>query len=134
MSSLSAGRRRIPYQFVLDELEPIRPRIKSAFGVTYAYLRTKLLLGLRYSTKQTNCNGVWVFTHTEHIQGLRQDFPLLRGNYFWKSGPNGWMILAEKTESFEEYAFKVCEMILQGDQRIGRLTRGSLASDTWISR
>jgi hypothetical protein len=30
--------RRDPFPFVLDELQPIRPTVKRAFGLTYVYL------------------------------------------------------------------------------------------------
>jgi hypothetical protein len=34
------------------------------------------------------------------------------------------VILASKLENFEEYAYTACELILRGDRRIGRVTRG----------
>ena len=110
---------------MLDELIPIRPAIKQAFGFTYVYLDQKLLLSLRESVKQPHYNGVWVYTQAEHIESLRREFPLLPRRCFWKSrkSGSGWVILASRLEDFEEYAFKACELILRGDQRIGRVSR-----------
>jgi len=115
-----------PFSFVIDELESIRPTIKRAFGFTYLYLDEKLLCGLRNSPKQPSTNGIWLFTTTDHIDSLTQEFPQLPRRCLWRSGKNAWVVLASRLEYFEEYAFKACELILNGDNRIGRLTRGKL--------
>jgi hypothetical protein len=112
--------KKIPFGFVLDELEPIRPRIKRAFGFTYVYLDGKLLCGLRKSAKLPSCNGLWLFTTTEHIDSLGREFPELPRRYLWRSGKKAWVILAAKLAFFEEYAFKACELMLNGDRRVGR--------------
>ena len=119
------AKRQTPFQFVLDELIPIRPAVKQAFGFTYVYLDQKLLLSLRESAKQPQYNGVWIYTQAEHMESLRREFPLLPRRCFWKSkkSGSGWVILASRLEDFEEYTFKACELILRGDQRIGRISR-----------
>ncbi|MDT4896528.1 MAG: hypothetical protein QOH25_1605 [Acidobacteriota bacterium] len=118
-------KRQAPFQFVLDELFPIRPTIKQMFGFTYIYLDEKLLVSLRESAKQPQYNGVWLYTQAEHIESLRREFPQLPRRCFWKSlkSGSGWVILASTLEDFEECAFRACELILRGDQRIGRVTR-----------
>lgn len=120
---MNAGRRKSPFQFVLDELLPIRPTVRQSFGLTYVYLDGKLLLSIRNSEKQPRFNGVWLYTQAEHIESLRKEFPQLPSRSFWRSGNNGWVILASTLEDFEECAFKACELVLGGDQRIGRVTR-----------
>ena len=125
MKSEVSAKRRSPFRFVLDEITPIRPTLKQMFGFTYVYLDERLLLSLRDSVKQPRFNGVWIYTLAEHIQSFRAEFPLLPRRCFWKSGKNGWVILHAELEDFEEYAFKACELILKGDQRVGRVTRGS---------
>ncbi len=130
MRAAVSARRPFPFQFVIDELWPIRPITKRMFGFTYVYLGDKLLLALRDNTKRPQTNGVWVFTQAADLESLRREFPTLPRHCFWKSGKNGWVVLASKLEDFEESAFKVCEMILRGDQRIGRVTRGGLEHAT----
>jgi len=115
--------KRDPFPFVLAELEPIRPAVKRAFGQTYVYLDEKLLCCLRETEKLPSTNGMWLFTTTEHVDSLGREFPDLSRRYLWRSGKNAWVILASRLECFEEYAFKACELILNGDRRIGRLSR-----------
>jgi hypothetical protein len=117
-------KKRIPFQFVLDELMSIRPVVKQMFGFTYLYLDDRLLFGLREQPAKPNTNGIWIFTEAEHLDSLRREFPLLSRHYFWKSGNKGWVVLTTKNENFEEYAYKACELVLRGDRRLGRVTRG----------
>jgi hypothetical protein len=119
--------RRDPFPFVLDELQRLRPTVKRAFGLTYVYLDEKLLCCLRDSEKLPATNGMWLFTTIEHVDSLGREFPDLPRRCLWRSGKNAWVILASRLEDFEEYAFKACELMLNGDQRIGRLSRVSPA-------
>ena len=113
------------FQFVLDELAPMRPTVRRMFGFTYVYLGERLLLSLRESARQPRFNGVWLYTQIEHIESLRREFTELPRRCFWKSvkSGSGWVILAAELEDFEECAFRACELILRGDQRVGRVTR-----------
>lgn len=115
---------REPFPFVLEELQPIRPTIKRAFGFTYVYLEEKLLCCLRNSEKRPATNGLWLFTSTEHIDSLGREFPELPRRNLWRSGEKAWVVLNARLEYFEEYAFKACELMLNGDRRIGRISRG----------
>jgi len=118
---------RVPFPFVLDELASLRPTIKHVFGFTYLYLGERLLCALRDSKKKPGSNGLWLFTTTEQLQSLGREFPELSRRYHWRSGKNAWLILPSRLAEFEEYAFKACELILNGDRRIGRISRGKKA-------
>ena len=122
----AAVKRHDPFPFVLEELSSIRPTIKPLFGFTSVYLEEKLLCSLRDSPERPGSNGMWLYTTTEHVDSLGGEFPELPKPQLWRSrsGNNAWVILASRLENFEEYAFKACELILKGDQRIGRITRG----------
>lgn len=113
-----------PFPFVVEELMSIRPTVKHAFGFTYIYLDDRLLCALRNSAKQPGSNGMWIFTTTDDVESLAKEFPQLSRRYLWRSGKNAWVILPSRLSEFEEYAFKACELILNGDRRIGRLSRG----------
>jgi hypothetical protein len=128
MNNNRAARSREAFPFVLEELSVIRPTIKHWFGFTSVYLDEKLICSLRDSAKQPNSNGMWLYTTTEQVESLAREFPELPKRQLWRSrsGNKAWIVLASRLEGFEEYAFKACELILRGDQRIGRLTRGKI--------
>lgn len=115
--------RNFPFPFVIDELMPLRPTLKRVFGFTYLYLDGIVLCALRDSVKRTNTNGMWLFTTLEFVDQLGAEFPELPRRYLWRSGNNAWVILPAKIEHFEEYAFKACELIVNGDRRIGRVSK-----------
>lgn len=119
----TSHRRPIPFPFIIDELQPLRPTLRSVFGFTHVYLEDRLLFSLRDATTQTGSNGMWLYTTTEHADTLAREFPDLPRRQIWRSGKKAWIILASRLEDFEKHAFKACELILRGDQRIGRLSR-----------
>ena len=124
MKRVSSSASPLPFPFVVDELMPLRPTIRRVFGFTYLYVGELLLCALRNSIKKPGSNGMWLFTTREHVDQLGAEFPELPKRYLWRSKENAWVILPSKLEDFENYAFKACEMIISGDRRIGRLSRG----------
>jgi len=123
MNNISSVKNNLPFPFFLEELASLRPTIKRMFGFTHVYLEDKLLFSLRDSLKQPGTNGIWLYTTTEHLESLAKEFPRLPRRQLWRSKKNAWIILASRLEDFEEYAFKACELILNGDRRIGRISR-----------
>jgi hypothetical protein len=127
-------KRQDPFPFVLEELSSLRPTVKRLFGFTSVYLDEKLLCSLRDSIRQTGSNGMWLYTTTEHLESLGREFPQLPKRQLWRSGKNAWVILASRLEEFEDYAFKACELILNGDQRIGRITRRTRTESVRVTK
>ena len=123
MKGIQSARSAVPFPFVLDELESLRPTVKKVFGFTHVYLGEKLLFSLRDATTQRGTNGMWLYTTTDHADSLAAEFPELPRRQIWRSGKKAWVILASRLGDFEENAFRACELILRGDQRIGRLSR-----------
>ena len=117
----------LPFPFILEELSAVRPTVKHMFGFVSLYLDDKLVCSLRDSVKQPGSNGMWLYTTIEDLDSLAREFPELPKRQLWRSrsGNNAWLILASRLENFEEYALKACELILNGDRRIGRVSRGS---------
>ena len=70
----------------------------------------------------------------EHVDQLGAEFPELPRRYLWRSGDKAWVVLPAKIEHFEEYAFKACEMIMNGDRRIGRLSRAKIRPSSFASK
>ena len=119
----TSTKRRLPFDFVIAELSELRPVVKNAFGFTYVYLDDRLLFTLRDNVERPSTNGMWLFTTGEHVESLAKEFPDLSRRQIWRSGKNCWIVLASRLEYFEEYALKACELILNGDRRIGRISR-----------
>ena len=128
MKRVSPSVSPLPFPFVVDELMPLRPTIRRAFGFTYLYVGELLLCALRNNVKKPGSNGMWLFTTREHVDQLGAEFPELPKRYLWRSKDNAWVILPSKLEDFENYAFKACEMMINGDRRIGRLSRGKVSA------
>src|SRR5262245_9896033 len=116
----------IPFPFVLDELVSLRLCPKSVFGFTHVYLDEKLMFSFRDSAKQTATNGIWIYTTVSELDSLAREFPDLPRRQLWRSGRNGWVVLASRLAYFEDYAYKLCELISNGDRRVGRVTRASV--------
>lgn len=124
MKNTSPAKRQDPFPFVLQELLSVRPVVKRMFGFTHVYLGERLLCSLRQSAHRPGTNGMWLYTTVEHLESLGREFPDLPRRCLWRSGKNAWVILAARLEGFEEYAYTACELMLRGDRRIGRATRG----------
>jgi hypothetical protein len=135
MKNMPPIKKTVPFPFIIDELVSLRPTVKKVFGFTHVYLGEKLLFSLRDNAKQPGTNGMWLFIVAENIDSLAKEFPDLPRRQFWRSGKNCWIVLASRFECFEEYALKACELILNGDQRIGRVTRGGItASGSYVGK
>lgn len=130
---MSTRRQKTPFPFVLEELAALRLRLKTVFGFTHVYLDDMLLFSLRESGKRPAINGIWVYTTIENLDNLAREFPELPKRQLWRSGKNGWLVLASRIAGFEEHAFKLCELILKGDRRIGRVTRAYLKQKDQLS-
>ena len=91
------------------------------FGCTAIYVADKIVLILRDKPNQTADNGVWLATTVEHHESLRRDFPNMRSIAVLGSKVTGWQVLPVDAPDFEEAALRVCELVLAGDPRIGKI-------------
>lgn len=111
----------IPFDFVLELLDKAEPVTRPMFGCTSVYVGEKIVLILRQKSEYQDDNGVWVATVEEHHQSLRSEFPSLRNIRLFGGGTTGWQNLPMQAADFETSVERVCEMILQGDARIGKI-------------
>src|SRR5262245_51935627 len=113
---------RIPYRFVIEELEPIDPVIKPMFGCYSVYIGDKIVLFLCESEKEKPPyrKGIWVATTPESYLSLAQEFSSTRSVENPKIGKSPWLLLPAAAVDFEEQAMHACELILNRDPRIGR--------------
>lgn len=112
----------IPYDFVFDYL-PLGIIVKPMFGMHYIYLGKKIMIILRKRDNEPELNGIWVATSKEHHQTLQTNIPELGAFFIDNDERHGnWLFIADDSENLEEATIKVCELIVHGDLRIGRLT------------
>ena len=113
----------IPFDFVLEKLERLRPVVRPMFGCFAIYANEKMLLILRKKQTHDPDNGVWVATTPEYHETLRVIFPSLRAIKLFGSKASAWQNLPEEADDFEESVDAVCELILKGDARIGKIPK-----------
>ena len=111
----------LPHPFVLDALEAAHPETRPMFGCIAVYVGEKIMLVLRDKAGADPDNGVWVATILEHHESLRRELPSLRSITVFGSGVTGWQVLPDDAPDFEESVLRVCEMILVGDPRVGKI-------------
>ena len=72
-------KKKIPFEFVFDELAELSYWTRPMFGCTAIYVGEKIVLVLRYKPERNDgSNGVWVATTKEHHGSLRRELPSLR--------------------------------------------------------
>ncbi|HEY7391681.1 MAG TPA: hypothetical protein VH640_24410 [Bryobacteraceae bacterium] len=116
-------RKPVPHEFVLDALERRSPRTRPMFGCLAVYIGEKVVVMLRDKPAHPADNGVWVATTAEHHQNLRAEFPRLRSIQVLGKPETHWQVLPADAPDFEEAALRLCELIVAGDPRIGRVPK-----------
>src|SRR5687768_12925810 len=111
----------VPFDFVVEQLFSVSPIVKPMFGCHALYLKDKILLVLRDRETDIQDNGIWIATTPDHHQSLTADFPSLRNIFVLGSSQSSWRNLPADNDNFESDAIKVCELILKGDIRIGKV-------------
>jgi hypothetical protein len=116
----SRPKKRIPFGFVIEELDSLDPIVKPMFGCFSVYIGDKIVLFLCEREKRPYQKGVWVATTPEYYQSLALEFSSTRSVENPKIGKSPWLLLPAGAEDFEEQALRACQLILSGDLRIGR--------------
>jgi hypothetical protein len=116
-----APRSRVPHEFVLDALDVLSPITKPMFGCLAVYVKEKIVLILRDRPDHGADNGVWLATSAEHHASLQGEFPRMRSIRMFGTTVTSWQVLPADAGDFEESAMHVCELVIAGDPRIGRV-------------
>ncbi len=119
------SKQQIPFSFILDYLMPLEPRIRPMFGSHAIYVGEKIVFIVRDRKTHTECNGIWMATSYEHHKSLKKEFPNMHSVYVLSDGKGetGWQMLHAETDDFESAAIRACEMVLRGDERIGKIPK-----------
>jgi len=114
----------IPFDFVLEQLFSLEPRVRPMFGCQAIYVGEKIMLILRNKPgEHEDDNGIWISTKAEHHATLKKIFPSMRSIHVLGNGETNWQNLPAEADDFEESAFKVCDLILKNDPRIGNVPK-----------
>lgn len=114
--------RRVPFDFVLDELEELGPYTKPMFGCTAVYVEDKIVFVLRDRSSSRGDNGVWIATTVEHHESLRPVLPSMR-SIAVLGAVTGWQVLPADAPDFEESVLRACALVRRGDARIGKVPK-----------
>ena len=107
--------KKSPYYWIAEELLGNPTLIeKPMFGCNAFYIDGKLKLALTQG-KEKPWKGVLIPTFKEYHASLIEEIPELESH----SILGKWLYLSDEAEAFEEAAFRLIELILENDFRIG---------------
>jgi hypothetical protein len=121
-----AKQKKVPFAFVLEELDELSPYTKPMFGCTAIYVpgdEDTIVLILRERGAPKRDDGVWVATTAEHHASLRKEMPCLRSIELFGPGETGWQVIPKGHAEFEEAVMHACTLIRQRDPRIGKVPK-----------
>lgn len=111
---------KVPYDFVLQYLYPVRPKISKMLGCYALKANNKILLLLRERDNQPEFNGVFIATRPEYYDQLEKEIHSSNMDFDIDGMPFSYLFLSEDLEDFNEKVKRACEMIKAGDERIGK--------------
>jgi hypothetical protein len=120
-----AGKKPIPFDFVLEYLEPLPYTVKPFFGCHGVYVGNKIVLILRERADHTEVNGVWIATNREHHESLKKIFPSMQPVSILNNGAGetAWQMIPVSANDFESSVLELCQLIRRKDERIGRVPK-----------
>lgn len=116
-------KQKIPFDFVLEELDRVHPRVKPMFGCYAVYVGEKIVLILRHRKDHEDDNGVWITAQREYHESLKKEFPCMRSINLLGTAETVWQNIPVDDDNFEELVLKACELIIKGDMRIGKIPK-----------
>jgi hypothetical protein len=111
----------MPFDFLLDYL-PAGIIVKPAIGMFYIYYDRKIVLIFRLVGKNPQHNGIWISTKREHHTSLKTEIPAITDFVFDDEFDTDWLLLSNSHDDFESAAIQLCELVLDKDERIGKVT------------
>ena len=116
--------KKLPFDFVLEELAAVDPWTRPMFGCHAIYVEEKIVFALREKRSPACDDGVWLATTAEHHASLRREMPSLRSiTVLANGGVTGWQVLPSEADDFEESVLRACALVRSGDPRIGKLPK-----------
>lgn len=112
-------KKKLPFAFVLDELERLSPTVKPMFGAHGVYVGPKIVFILYEKPGNTRDSGVWLKTDYEHHDSLRKEMPSIRSIEVFGEKDTKWQVIPAESDDFEEAVLHACKLVLGNDPRIG---------------
>ena len=130
---ISNKKYNIPFDFILDYLYPKEIIIKPMFGCFGLYMNNKIYFFLRKRDDNKELNGVWIALATpDDYRSLATEMPSINQDKILvedKKSNSKWLLLSAFDDQFESLVIKACDLILNNDKRIGKITKGSFLSE-----
>lgn len=123
-------KKRPPFDFILDALDPLELHIKPMFGAYGVYLDEKILFILYKKEGAKEDSGIWLGIPNEFILEFKNRFPSLKDLTLFGKPPTAWQVLRETDPDFEELAIKMAELIKKRDPQIGRIPKAKVKTKT----
>lgn len=120
--------KRIPFEFVLEALEPVAPETRPMFGCTAVYVDERVVFMLR--DKGDSDSGVWVAFQPEHRDEVLALFPRLLPIDIFGDKVSGWRKLAVTSPEFEEDVLAAVKLARARDPRLGKVPGAKKKSAT----
>jgi hypothetical protein len=123
----------IPFDFILDELFSLNPRVNPMFGCHAIYVGEKLFFIVRDKPGiHDESNGVWVSTSIEHHLSLKKEFPSLTPVEILSmpGRETPWRMVHKNDDQFENIVVKLCSLIKKGDERFGKIPKAKKKKKT----
>jgi hypothetical protein len=134
-NTVTTTKKKIPFEFVLDELGDLTYWTRPMFGCTAIYVEEKIVLVLRYKPeRRDDSDGVWVATTREHHVSLRRQLPNLRSIAVLGGNETGWQMLPVGASDFEESVRLACALVRAGDPRIGKVPKAKKRRERAVKR
>lgn len=111
----------IPFEFAIENIYSLEPRVRPMFGAHAVYVGEKLVFIVR--DKDDSDSGVWIGTEVQHHESLRKDFPNMHSIYIFETPVTAWQVLEKNDDDFEKNVNHLCDLILKGDPRIGKIPK-----------
>ncbi len=111
---------KVPYDFILRLLYPVRPKIRKMLGGYALFQEKKLLFFLRERDNEPEFNGVFVAVQQKDFAVLQKEIHQSKMEFDLDGSENQWIFISEDLEDFEAKVEKACALIKVGDKRIGK--------------
>ena len=109
------------FDFFLDQLYPLPLVRKKLFGTTAYYLDAKIVFAFSTSDKWPEDIGIWIAAPLEHQPLLLEKLKTYRD--IQRINTKKWILLPADSDTFEEDARTVADLIKKGSEWIGTVPK-----------